>query len=190
MRFGRHKQHHTSLEKGIPWSRIIWISRRACQSLCCEVQRSMHQDTAWLQSNEVLPGIDRKPLQQGLFAQLMRQQRKIPTESKLCNLKFVWQRMVLVTRFLQNVLYLLQPKLKIGGYKIWIQFGYRLWSSKTKIFIEEKKKKQPTTCSKSPKSTIFYRAVFVQGDWNGKQTGNSKKGMQGRNKFFCLNGKT
>ena len=78
----------------------------------------MHQDTAWLQSNEVLPGIDRKPLQQGLFAQLMRQQRKIPTESKLCNLKFVWQRMVLVTRFLQNVLYLLQPKLKIGGYKI------------------------------------------------------------------------
>lgn len=163
MRFGRHKQHHTSLEKGIPWSHIIWISRRACQSLCCEVQRSMHQDTAWLQSNEVLLGIDRKPLQQGLFAQLMRQQRKIPTESKLCNLKFVWQRMVLVTRFLQNVLYLLQPKLKIGGYKIWIQFGYRLWSSKTKIFIEEKKKNNPQLAVNPPRAQYFTELCLCKG---------------------------
>lgn len=45
----------------------------------------------------MLPGMDRKRLQQGLFALFVNQQRKIPSEPKFCNLKFVWQRMVLDT---------------------------------------------------------------------------------------------
>lgn len=37
----------------------------------------------WLQRNLVLPGMVRKPLQQRLFAQLVRQRSEIPTESKM-----------------------------------------------------------------------------------------------------------